>query len=1421
MDNKFETRAAEMLKKRKQKTKWYRMIACLGIAVVAVTALALIRPAITMENQVKVLDCNFSVHQHDESCYENGDTSADLICGKADYVVHSHDEHCYDSSANVICPLNAKSGDEAGEIHTHTDECYDESDVLVCEKLEVLAHTHGDECFTVSTEDAVENTDEGDAVATSSLTAEEQEMVDDLINRIDELPEYQEVEDNLAVYEDAEDWDGYEEYLMSVAVPTRNAYSIYQVMTDEQKAAVTNVDKMNDLEWTWSASTYASKKSQVLVYGNNAYSTDAMIVRTEKDPDSVDSETYFRFWSAIVVEDDGKGNLYVASIDSRQGKDYSKVTTKSTTAKGFVLFTWEFTPDVAVGDKVVVGFDYMNTTGTNTNGIGTIFFGNEKDNSSKLDIVDTADTSELIEVNLYNYSYNNGVNVNTLYENNHNLPGYQQEGGETSGSKLSGSNFGNNIAEDRDMGLSGIAKIEGNDGSDTAGQINLLSKDAAANRPITGAMSPLLGSDGYPKLATGNSLQYLFTENTYASKENTANINGLFIHNSKTGAYTFNSRENHAQFDANTNTFTVYEQIITPNFTMYPFGNFLPFSDIVHDSAQVSTMDREYLMSIQASAQHKANNGYDDGFTTVNPYSTLAKSMKSWIALMDSAYSKNWTIAHGANEYFKLVPADPAPDFTKNTSLLNNTYNVDYDEPKNFFFGMEMKMRFMQPKNGLTGNDGKQPMVFEFTGDDDVWVYVDGVLFLDLSGIHRHVGGTIDFSNGTVSYNELLPATGDVGAPYKTVTFKEILEAAGKDTSVLENGKFKDYSMHDFNFYYMERGAGSGVCRMNFNFPLLKKNTISIGKEVTSDSSIEALGDPDFKFQVIKNGEDGNDLSDLFIPPGTAYKVYDADGSEIRRTFVTDANGVITLKAGQRAEFEGIQENAGKYYVRELFEENFVKQYDSITVSGESTTTDYDVTVGESVFTGVDSPVKDASDGSTLFKFDNKIEAYKLGSLKINKTLTPFVKGTASTEEFEFYVTLDGTPLDVGTKYVIGNTEKTVEKSGIVKIKANETAEIDNIIAGTRCVVSETSESSKGYAVIYTVDGKNASGNPAEGVIRPSVDPDGNIKKDPVIVDVSNNENGAIAEIPFTKLLEYASPNQESTFDFTLTPVTDASGETAVQNGTVNTASVTVNSENNPAKGNFTLVYLSKNYDSGEVKHYYKIAESTANKSSSIEYDTSSYVAEVTVTKTATGFTAELTGVYENGVKKDSLEINFDNVQLHSLDISKQVKGRTEPTDEFEFTVQLFDKEGKSVEAGTEYNYNKSNGETGTLKFKEMSDKSDNDIIGAEFKLKDGEILTILNLPHGTSAKVTETHIDGYIENHVINGNNSNVGVGASADITVSNDKENTIKFINEATYRLPETGGIGTWPFVAAGLILAFGAALALYMRYVRRRLV
>ena len=177
MDRQSE-RVAEFTRRRNNRNKLYRLIAVMGLLVVAFTAFMLIRPAITMEGQAKILNCQYTVHQHDDSCYkENADGEKELVCGKADYVIHEHEESCYDGSGKLICPLNAVSPEEA-ELHTHTEDCYDKSGALTCGKTEVLAHAHGDECFASASGDmTAKSTGNTDGDEDSADTEDKEEAV--------------------------------------------------------------------------------------------------------------------------------------------------------------------------------------------------------------------------------------------------------------------------------------------------------------------------------------------------------------------------------------------------------------------------------------------------------------------------------------------------------------------------------------------------------------------------------------------------------------------------------------------------------------------------------------------------------------------------------------------------------------------------------------------------------------------------------------------------------------------------------------------------------------------------------------------------------------------------------------------------------------------------------------------------------------------------------------------------------------------------------------------------------------------------------------------------------------------------------------------------------------------------------------------
>ena len=454
-------------------------------------------------------------------------------------------------------------------------------------------------------------------------------------------------------------------------------------------------------------------------------------------------------------------------------------------------------------------------------------------------------TRGFIELNLYDYD----AAINERWKADKKYPGFQWNGGAYEGSRGTGLyivdaiDFGNSKITDYAYSGTGHAKSStatavGNGG----GEINRLDiAQGVTNRPIgisTGVQvlaSTLM--NGYPALKDGSSLAWLFTEGEGVRKMNSESIDGLFLQDADTGTYSYNSRKTHAQYADN--MFTRYREIITPNFIVYPFGNFLPFNDITDPGAatNVGGIDNisAYIDALRSRLGESATDRQLDYM--LDKYKSALK--KAGLSEASAADVTRDFISSGKND-----SPGGRPDMPQ--SYFDSMYNIDWDEDTNFFFGMDMSMNFMMPEKGMTGANGDTPMVFSFSGDDDVWVYVDGVLFLDLSGIHRHVGGKIDFVNGMVHYYALDEKSGDVNmdaqgadgkGAYKSYSFAELLKAAGQDSSTLNSkGTFEDNSSHEFKFYYMERGSGSSVCSISFNFPLLPQTGELAGDECRGDA---------------------------------------------------------------------------------------------------------------------------------------------------------------------------------------------------------------------------------------------------------------------------------------------------------------------------------------------------------------------------------------------------------------------------------------------------------------------------------------------------------------------------------------------------------------------------------------------------------
>ena len=211
-----------------------------------------------------------------------------------------------------------------------------------------------------------------------------------------------------------------------------------------------------------------------------------------------------------------------------------------------------------------------------------------------------------------------------------------------------------------------------------------------------------------------------------------------------------------------------------------------------------------------------------------------------------------------------------------------------------YSFGMNLGADFYMPKDGKVNN---QDMVFDFTGDDDVWVFIDGVLVLDLGGIHQALGGKINFATGKITYDK----TQRYGnRPAATIT--EAFKKAGKEWDPTP------YEPHHLSFFYLERGDGGSNCKISFNLPVKPSKAIDIEKETLG--TIDA--DKQFQFQLLV----GNS-STLYRGKYSVYNAY--TNQVVQSDLQTGNNGVITLTKGQ---FARVQSNDftddTTYKVREL-----------------------------------------------------------------------------------------------------------------------------------------------------------------------------------------------------------------------------------------------------------------------------------------------------------------------------------------------------------------------------------------------------------------------------------------------------------------------------------------------------------------------
>lgn len=385
------------------------------------------------------------------------------------------------------------------------------------------------------------------------------------------------------------------------------------------------------------------------------------------------------------------------------------------------------------------------------------------------------------------------------------------------------------------------------------------------------------------------------------------------------------------------------------------------------------------------------------------------------------------------------------PFNTLGNSVIEHTANgsdiYGISTKPDYHFGMTMSAKFIQPKDGKIKDNN---MVFEFSGDDDVWVYIDGVLVLDIGGIHNAASGSINFADGTAT----------VGTTTKNL--KTLFEEENKtEDFVSGENRFADYTMHTINFYYLERGAGDSNCKLKFNLPTVPDGSVTVQKQL-SNTDKEKYADVGFKFQLLVKDEKGS-----YVPSATNGTLSDNSKVEFNSETINNVSykNVFTLKPGQYATFSGLKANT-KYKIKELGVSN--DRYDQVLISNEGTkTTDKNGNVISREAT---------VDSRPLVIFTNKCSKNNSRKLCITKK----IKGDIPVnDKFDFKIKLND-QLYTGNYYLQdseGNyytsenetlnkaAEKTVcgkAVNGVVSsVPAGYTVVLEQILAGTSFEVNE------------------------------------------------------------------------------------------------------------------------------------------------------------------------------------------------------------------------------------------------------------------------------------------------------------------------------------------------------------------------------
>lgn len=191
----------------------------------------------------------------------------------------------------------------------------------------------------------------------------------------------------------------------------------------------------------------------------------------------------------------------------------------------------------------------------------------------------------------------------------------------------------------------------------------------------------------------------------------------------------------------------------------------------------------------------------------------------------DSSTGQYFLYSYGSSkqDWAENVDVQSAEQNTYGFFPFNETSTARDANSYNYGFGTRIDITFRLTEDGtvLDSSGNKQPIEFNFSGDDDVWVFIDGKLALDVGGDHKAVSGTLNFKTKEATVD---------GVKYGGSADTEY--SSTRMTPFTISGSNTDE--HTLTMFYMERGMWESNMKITFNFP--DENQLEVGKEIdTSD----------------------------------------------------------------------------------------------------------------------------------------------------------------------------------------------------------------------------------------------------------------------------------------------------------------------------------------------------------------------------------------------------------------------------------------------------------------------------------------------------------------------------------------------------------------------------------------------------------